>query len=95
MLERRTALPSANREYGVFPAPFSCSSYRVLVLGFVLSNRLMARLVKLVYSSESRDPVSSYPIAKLSSPCATVAGQLRRLGSRGPSATYNCQPMMS
>ena len=43
MLDLSTALPSANREYGVRPAPFSCISYRVFVTGFVVSNRLIAR----------------------------------------------------
>lgn len=43
MLDRSTALPSANREYGVLPAPFNCSSYRVFVWGLVLSKRLIAR----------------------------------------------------
>lgn len=43
ILERTTALPSAKREYGVFPAPFNCISYRTLVSGFVDSKRDIAR----------------------------------------------------
>jgi hypothetical protein len=47
ILDRSTALPSAKREYGVLPAPFSCSSYRLPVCGLVLSKRLIARYFRL------------------------------------------------
>jgi hypothetical protein len=46
MLDRSTAFPSANLEYGVLPAPFSCNSYRMPVEAFVLSNNEMARLAR-------------------------------------------------
>src|SRR4051794_41669292 len=35
ILDRSTAFPSANREYGVFPAPFSWISYLTFVSGLV------------------------------------------------------------
>ena len=59
-LERKTALPSANLEYGVIPAPFSCNSYRILVEGLVDSKREIALCAGPV-SRAADDDKSSIP----------------------------------
>lgn len=78
ILDRRTAFPSANREYGVFPAPFSCNSYRVFEYGFVHSKRLIARYMDLVSATEKKiqKETCTYTVSQLTGPRTTVRNQV-------------------